>query len=142
MVMIVSFELLAYCLVAGAVYLMVIDFILGRVEKFIPGMEHFPKELIETRNGGWYISSFIIEFIFFVFVPSIAYGLFYTIIPFSGIRGGIACALFLALCGILPTSILLIFKIRIPAVFMLYQIFGILIRVMGTLAIIGYLYSL
>jgi hypothetical protein len=105
-------------------------------------MERFPRELIEVKNSGWYVSAFIIEFIFFVLVPSIAYGLFYTIIPFSGIRGGIACAMFLALCGILPTLILLIFRIRIPAVFMLYQIFGMLIRVMGTLAIIGYLYAL
>ena len=140
--MIVSFELLAYCLVIGAVYLIIADLILGWIEKRLPGMERLPKELLEIKNSGWYVSAFIIEFIFFVLVPSIAYGLFYTIIPFSGIRGGIACAMFLALCGILPTMILLIFRIRIPAVFMLYQIFGILVRVMGALAIIGYLYAL
>jgi len=140
--MIVSFELLGYCLLLGALYLLAVDFIWNLLESKAPLFSRFPKELIEPKNIGLFISSFIIEFIFFVLLPSVVYGWFYTIIPFSGIRGGVAVSLFLITLGMLPQSLLLLFRIRIPVVYVLFQLLGLTVKVLGVMIIIGYLYSL
>ncbi len=131
-----------YCLVCGGAYLLLVDLIWNRLESFIPTFKNFPNELVEQKNFGWFLSSLIIEFIFFVLMPAVIYDRFYTVLPFSGIRGGISIGLFLFLFGMVPLSILILFRIKIPAVYMLYKMTGMLIRIVGTLAIIGYLYSL
>jgi len=41
-----------------------------------------------------------------------------------------------------PLAILLMFRIKLPAVYMLYKLLGLLLKIAGSLAIIGYLYSL
>ncbi len=140
--MIFSFKLLMFCSICGGVYLVIVDLIWSRFESLIPTFRNFPKELVEPKNFGWFTSSLIIEFIFFVLMPAVVYDRFYTVMPFSGIRGGVAIALFLFMFGMVPLAILLMFRIRIPAVYMLYKMLGMLIRVVGALAIIGYLYSL
>ncbi len=140
--MIVSFELLGYCLLFGAIYLLIIDFIWIALERVVPLFGRFPKELLEPKGGGLFVSSFIIEFIFFVLLPSVVYGWFYTVIPFSGVRGGVSAALYLVMFGMIPLSLLLLFRIRIPVVFILFQLLGLTIKVLGVMAIVGYLYSL
>lgn len=111
-------------------------------EKHIPLFDYFPKDLVEPKNFLLFLYTFIIELIFFVFIPANAYYWFYTAIPFSGIRGGVAVSLFLVIIGIIPFAILMQFRIKFPIVFMLYQILAVLIKITGSLAIIGYLYSL
>jgi hypothetical protein len=140
--MIVSFELLAYCFIAGGVFIFLFDILWNRLEKYLPTLRHFPCELIEPKDLGAFISTFIIEFIFFVLMPAAAYGMFYTSIPFYGIRGGLAVGIYVVLLGIAPYSMLIIFKVKIPALFMLYQLLGVIIKIFGSMAIIGYLYSL
>ncbi|SYZ74659.1 membrane hypothetical protein [Candidatus Zixiibacteriota bacterium] len=140
--MIVSFELLGYCLLLGAIYLILVDLFWGWLESKAPLFGRFPRELIEPKTIGLFVSSFIIEFVFLVLLPAVVYGWFYIIIPFSGVRGGIAVALFLVMFGMLPLSILLLFRIRIPVVYVLFQLLGLTIKVSGVLVIIGYLYSL
>lgn len=140
--MILSIKLLMFCIVCGGVYLLLVDLIWSKLESFIPTLKNFPKELVEQKNFGWFFSSFIIEFIFFVLMPAVIYDRFYTVLPFSGIRGGVSIGLFLFIFGMIPLSISILFRIRIPAVYMLYKMMGMLIRVVGSLAIIGYLYSL
>ncbi|MCX6829063.1 MAG: hypothetical protein NT002_07235 [candidate division Zixibacteria bacterium] len=140
--MIVSFELLLWCLLSGAVYLLIIGFLWYKLEKVVPTLVGFPAALLEERGLGWFVSSYIIEFIFFVLLPSVVYGWLYTLIPFSGLRGGIMVGLYLLLFGMMPMALLILFRIKIPVVFMLYQLLGFLIKVMGSMAIIGYLYSL
>lgn len=140
--MMISFELIGYCLLAGAAYLIVIDLIWAKLENLVPVTKYYPPELIEKCNLSWFISAFIIEFIFFVFLPSIIYSWYYTLIPFSGIRGGIAAGMFIVVLGMLPFGLLLLFRLKIPLVFMLYQLLGLLIKAIGTMAIIGYLYAL
>ena len=140
--MIVSFELLGYCLLVGGLYLLLVGIIWNRLERLVPVLTNFPNELLEPKSRGGFLSCFIIEFIFFIFLPSIIYGWFYTIIPFSGIRGGVVTALFVFLIGMVPLSLLILFRIRIPVVYMLYQLLGIFFKLVGSLIIIGHLYSL
>ncbi len=140
--MILSFKLLLTSLVCGAVYLLIIGFIWSFVEKFIPTFENFPKHLIEEKSGGWIFYNLFIEFIFFVFMPTVVYHWLYALLPVSGIRGGVAVGLFLFIMGIVPYSILILFRIKLPVVYLLYQTVGLMLKVVGALAIIGYLYSL
>lgn len=140
--MIVSFKLLGFCIAVGAVYLIVFNLIWNRFEKFVPTLKGFPKDLVEERNSAWFVSNFIIEFIFFVLLPAIIYGWFYTVLPFSGLRGGISVGLYLFLFGIIPVATIIMFRIKIPAVYFLFLLVGMFFKVMGAMAIIGYLYSL
>jgi len=139
---IISVRLLAACIVSGAVYLLVVGLIWNWCERFLPTLKDFPRELTETKNASWFISCFIIEFIFFVLMPSVIYGWFYTVIPFSGARGGVAVALYVFLFGAVPLAMLIMFRIRIPAVYVMYQLVGIFLKLIGAMAITGYLYSL
>ena len=140
--MIVSFKLLGFCFIIGAVYILIIDFIWNKLENYVPTLRGFPKDLIEEKNAAWFVSSFIVEFIFFVLLPAVVYGWFYTVLPFSGVRGGIAVGLYLFLFGYIPLAVIVMFRIKIPAVYFLYQLLGMFIRVLGAMTIIGYLYSL
>lgn len=137
-----SFKLLGVCILAGAVYLIILNIAWNRLEKIVPTLKGFPKEHIEERNSAWFISNFIIEFIFFVLLPAIIYGWFYTILPFSGLRGGLSVGLYLFLFGIIPVTTIIMFRIKIPAVYFLYLLVGLFFKVMGSMVIIGYLYSL
>ena len=140
--MIINFELLLWCVVTGGVYLLIIDFIWNACERMVPTLRNFPKELIDAKGVTWFVCNYIVEFIFFVLMPAVIYGWFYAIIPFSGIRGGLAFGLLLLVFGMVPHAILISFRIKLPVVFILFQLLGILIKICGTLAIIGYLYSL
>jgi len=139
---ILDFRLIIYCLVCGAVYLAIIDIVWSYIERFIPTFAHFPKELVEHKTLSWYFSSFIVEFIFFVLMPAVVYGWFYSVIPFSGLRGGMAVGLYLFFFGMIPLAMLILFRIRIPAVYVLYQLVGLFIKVVGAATITGYLYNL
>jgi len=140
--LIFSFKLLVYCLLFGGIYLLIIDIIWGKLEKIVPTLGTFPRDLVEEKNFAWYFYNFIVEFIFFVMMPAVIYDRFYAIMPFSGIRGGIAVGLFLFVFGMVPFAILHIFRIKLPAVYLLYNLLGMMLRIIGTLTIIGYLYSL
>ena len=58
--MIISFELMAYCLIAGGIYLVVVDILWSMLERIIPTFGNFPKELIESKNFTWAVSNFFL----------------------------------------------------------------------------------
>lgn len=140
--MIVDFELIAYCIIAGGVYLLLFDLFWSFLERFIPTFAEFPKELVEQKTFSWYFSNYIVELIFFVLMPAVVYGWFYSVLPLSGARGGMAVGLYLFFFGMIPLAMLILFRVRIPAVYILYKLAGLFFKVVGTAAIIGYLYNL
>jgi len=139
---ILSYKLIMYALLLGGGYLLIIDLLWYRLEKAVPVFEGFPDQLIEHRNWALFVYCYAVELIFFVFIPAFVYFWFYSVMPVSGIRGGVAVGLFLFLLGFVPYAILMLFRIKIPVVFLLYQSMGLLIKIVGSLSIIGYLYSL
>jgi hypothetical protein len=82
------------------------------------------------------------EFLIFVVIPTVAFGIFSIILPLTGVRTGLAVALAVFTMGALPAVILLSLRLRLPMVYLLHYLLGILIKLAGALAIIGYLYSL
>ena len=129
-------------MVAGLAYLVIIKLIMSRLERLIPIFRGFPGELIEPKDTAWFISSLFVEFIFFVMMPAIVYGWFYTVTPFSGVRGGLAMALFVFAFGMVPMGMLMMFRIKLPALYVLFKLVTLFIKVAGSMAIVGYLYSL
>lgn len=140
--MILSYALILYAVLLGGAYLFLVDLAWYKLERVVPVFDSFPDELIEHRNWALFAYCYIVELIFFVFIPSFVYYWFYSVLPVSGFRGGVAVGLFLFLLGFVPYAILILFRIKIPVVFLLYQSTGLLIKIVGSLAIIGYLYSL
>jgi hypothetical protein len=138
--MMVSFSLLTACLLAGAAWLLLVGFLWYKLENVIPALRGFPDNLVEKRGVSWFISCFVIEFIFFAFVPAVVYSWFYTVIPFYGIRGGIAVGLYVYIFGMVPLAVLTMFRIKIPSLYIMYLMLGLLIKLIGCMAIIGYLY--
>ena len=63
-------------------------------------------------------------------------------LPLSGIRTGVAGELFAFTLGALPAIVGLLTRTRLPALLFSYLLFGVLLKLAGCLAIIGYLYQL
>lgn len=137
-----SFELLAWCVVVGGVYLAFITFVLELVGKALKVDRGIPPALAETTGVSWHIMNFIMEFLFFVIIPALGYSMFYIVLPLSGIRPGLAAALLAFTLGALPALLGLSVRIKLPMAYLLWYLFGLLIKIAGTLGLIGYLYTL
>lgn len=138
----ISGELLVYCLILGSVYLLAATVILEALGKLFRVHEKLPKELVEQTNLSWHVVNFLMEALFFVAIPTLAYSFAYVIMPLSGIRSGMAAALFAFTLGALPIAMSVSVRIRLPMPFLMFQLLNHLIKLGGALALIGYLYSL
>ena len=137
-----SFELLAWCVVIGGVYLALITVVLELVGKMLKVSRGIPPTLMETTGASWHIMNFVMEFLFFVVIPALGYSMFYIILPLSGIRPGLAAALLAFTLGALPALLGLSVRIKLPMAYLLWYLFSLLVKIGGTLGLIGYLYTL
>jgi hypothetical protein len=138
----ISTELLLYCIGAGAVYLFLISLLLEFLGKKLNVFRGFPAELIEATSAPWFIMNFTLEILLFVVIPSIAYSYFYMLLPLSGIRTGLAGALFSFALGAVPALVGLLVRTRLPVLMFSYLLLGILLKLAGAMILIGYLYQL
>ena len=86
--------------------------------------------------------NFVMELLFYVVIPTIVYGFFYVVIPLSGIKAGLAAALLAFLLGATPLMMGLSVKVKLPMPYVLYNLLCHFIKLGGSMAVIGYLYSL
>lgn len=138
----VSTQLLIYCLLAGAAYLLVISLLmetLGRKLKLEAGV---PETLVEPFAWPWFVMNFMMEGLFFVAIPTLAFAFFYFILPLTGVRAGMAATLFCFTLGAAPILMGLSVRIKLPMPFLLFLLLSYLVKIGGTLSIIAYLYSL
>lgn len=138
----ISTEQLIYCFVSGGIYLALITVILEFVIRKLKLLGNFPKELIEDTGFGWMVTFFIMEFLFFVVIPTVTYSFFYLIVPFSGIKAGLAATLFAFTLGAVPVVMGLSVRLRLPMPYLLFTLLGYLLKLGGAMAIIAYLYTL
>jgi len=139
---VISTKLILYCLVISGAYLLLISLLLemtGRILKISRGIPH---ELIESTGWLWFATNYAVEFLFFVFIPTLAYSYLYVILPLSGIRAGMAGALFAFVLGAVPTLMGLAMRIKFSMPYLLYFLLCLLLKLSGAMVIIGYLYSL
>ena len=138
----VSTTLLVYCLLAGAGYLFLVSLLLeglGRKLKLEAGI---PGELAEPFGWPWFLMNFTMEGLFYVAIPTLAFAFFYFILPLTGIRAGMAAALFAFTLGAAPILMGLSVRVKLPMPFLLFLLLSYLVKIGGTLSIIAYLYSL
>jgi hypothetical protein len=138
----ISYNLMFYCFAVSGVYLLVVSIVLGLVEVSLKLNRGLPKEMVEDSNLGWFIMNFVMEFLFYVVIPTIIFSFFYVVIPLSGIRAGLAAAVLAFLLGATPVLMGLSVKIKLPMPLVLFVLLSHLIKLGGAMALIGYLYSI
>ena len=138
----VNMELLAWCLGAGSVYLLVMSLLLELLGRRLELSRGIAGELIEPFTWVWFVMLFVMEALFYVAIPTLAYAFFYFALPLTGVRAGMASALYVFTLGAAPVLMGLSVRVKMPMSFLLFLLLSFLLKIGGTLAIIGYLYSL
>jgi hypothetical protein len=138
----VSVGLLLACVVAAGAYLLAVSILLVLAERRFGFTRGVPVDLLETTGWVWIGMTFLMELMFFVVIPSLAYSFFYVVLPFSGVRAGMAAALFAFLLGATPALMGLSVRVKLPMPFLLFLLFSTLVKVAGCMGIIAWLYSL
>ena len=133
--------LLASFLWAGAA-LFIFEFFWYFLEKKLNLLSKLPPEMLEEIGIGFFVSRFIMQFAFTVAMPTVAYAWFYVLVPFYGTRAGIALAVFLFILGIVPFTMSLMMRFKMPMSFTLFQLAGHLLKMIIVYSIIAYLYIL
>lgn len=140
--MMISFELLLYCAVAGGLYLLLVTLLLDWLERRLRVTAGIPAEMLEEEGCIWTTMNFFMEVLFYVIIPSIAYSFFYLILPLAGVKAGLASALFAFILGAAPLGMRLSVRVKLPMPYVLFALLQHLIKLGGTLAIIAHLYTL
>jgi hypothetical protein len=142
MAMMFSQKLVLYCIVCAGAYLLLISAALGYVQKKLGLTRGIPPEMMEDSGLGWSAIHFLMEMLFFVAIPTFAYSFFYLIIPLWGIKAGMAATLYAFTLGAAPALMGLSVRIRLPMPYILFSLLALLLKLGGSLTIIGYLFSL
>ena len=138
----VSTKLLLYCILYAGMYHIVSSLLLAIIERRLYLGRGIPKDMLEESNMFWSGVNIIMEGLFIVVIPAIGYSFFYLVVPFSGIKAGMGAALFAFILGSAPAILGLSVRLKLPMPFLLFSLASLLIRLGGSLAIIGYLYSI
>jgi len=138
----ISLELMLYCVIGAGAYLLVISLLLDYLERKMKLTAGLPSNLVEATSLVWTLTNFMMEVLFFVAIPTIVYGFFYYLLPFYGIRAGLAAGLFAFALGAVPSLMGLSVRVKLPMPYLLWILLSILLKLLGCLAIIGYLYTL
>jgi hypothetical protein len=137
-----SRELLIWCLGCGSAYVLALSLLLDYAERRLRLTEGIPGDLVESGGCTFFGMNFVMEALFYVAIPSTAYAFFYQLLPVSGVRAGLAGALFAFVLGAAPLAMRLSVRLKLPMPYMLFLMVSHLLKLGGSLAIIGYLYSL
>ncbi len=138
----VSTTLALYCFLAAGIYLLVISILLEFLGKSLGLMRGMSPDLLEKSTAGVFIMNFLIEFLFFVVIPTLGFSFFYLILPYGGVKSGVAAALFAFILGGVPLSMSISVRVKLPMPFLLYTLLSYLLKIAGALALIGYIYAL
>ena len=138
----ISTELLLYCIGAAGAYLFVISLVWEYAGIKLNINRGMPVEMLGPNGKALFMTNFLMWLLLFVVLPLLVYSYFYIMLPLSGIRTGVAGALFALTLGALPAIVGLLTRTRLPALLFSYLLFRVLLKLAGCLVIIGYLYQL
>jgi hypothetical protein len=117
---------------------LLLEFIGKRINAF----RSMPQEFAESGGSFWFTMNLTIELFLYVVIPSIAYSYFYILLPLSGVRTAVAGSLFAFTLGAVPAMMSLMNRTRLPILMFAYLLLTMLLKLTGSLLIIGYLYQL
>jgi hypothetical protein len=138
----ISFRLLLAALFWSGLALLIIELIWHFLEKKLALLKNVPSEMLEETGIGLFVSRYIMQLAFLVAVPSVIYSWFYVMVPFYGLRAGVGMAVFIFILGIVPFSVSVLIRIKLPLAFTLFHMAGYLIKTIIVYGIIAYLYIL
>ncbi len=138
----ISLRLILTSLFVGGIALFLFDLLWYFLEKKLALLKRVPSEILDEMGPGFFFSRFVMQFAFLVVLPTVTYSWFYLLIPFYGVRAGIGTAIFLFSLGIVPFSVTLLMRIKLPLAFTLFQMAGFLLKLILIYGIIAYLYVL
>lgn len=138
----IDVTLMLYCLVAGGVFLLVITLLHEWLGRRLDMAKGIPPEMLEPAGAAAFVVGFVMEGLFFVAIPTLAYGYFSVVLPLAGLRPAIALALIGFTLGAVPALMGLSLRVRLWMPYLLYYLVGLLIKLTGCLIIIGLLYNL
>jgi len=138
----VTNALLAYCFLLAGGFILVFSLLYELLGRAIRINRFVPEQLLEKTSASWFFVTFLMDFLFFVVIPTFAYHFFFLIIPLSGIRLGMAVALTALTIGMLPYTMSLSLRLKLSVPWLIFFLLGQFLKLAGTMTIIGYLYSL
>jgi hypothetical protein len=138
----ISIKLALTCLVAAGGALFVFNIVWYLLEKKLALLKSVPSAMLEESGAGLFISNFFLQFAFLVALPTVVYSWFYTLVPFYGLRSGVAIAVFLFVMGMVPLAATFILRVKIPLAFALFYLAGYLLRLIVVYGIIAWIYIL
>lgn len=138
----ISLPQMLYTLLWAGLALLIFESLWYVLENRLNLLGKLPAELVEPPNLSLLISRYIMQFAFLVVAPTIIYGWVYILLPFYGVRAGIASALILFVMGAVPFSVIIMSRIKLPLSFILFQLAGHLLRLILVFGIISYIYIL
>ena len=101
----ISMSLMLYCIVCAGTYLLLLSLLLDFVERRMKLTAALPAELLEATGVTWTFANFLMELLFYVAIPTIIYSFFYYLLPFYGVRAGLALGLFAFALGAAPGKV-------------------------------------
>ncbi len=138
----IDVTLMLYCLVAGGVFLLVVTLLhewLGRRLNIAKGV---PPEQLEPAGPAAFTVGLVMEGLFFVAIPTLAYGYFSIVLPLAGVRPAVGLALIGFTLGAVPALMGLSLRVKLWMPYVLYYLVGLLLKLTGCLIIIGSIYNL
>lgn len=138
----VSAGLMLACIAAAGTYLLAISILLQLAERRFDFTRGVSADLLEASGWVWVGMTFLMELMFYVVIPTLAYGFFYVLLPFSGVRAGMAAGLFAFVLGAIPALMGLSVRVKLPMPFLLFVLLSILLKVTGCMIVIACIYSL
>lgn len=138
----ISYSLMAWCLVIAGGYLLIFSFLWQWLGRWLNITRGISENLLEPTGASLFVINFLMELLFFVSIPILAYSFFYVMLPFDGIRTALAIALLVFTLGAVPAIMGLTIRLKLSMPYLLFYLLGLLLKLAGSLFIIGYIYIL
>ncbi len=138
----INTTLLLYCFTGGGIALLLLSLILEFISSKLKLLNGIPKEMLEESTTAWFTLNYLMEFLFYVVIPSVGYSFFYLMLPFEGLRVGLAAALFALIMGAVPLVMILSVRIKLPMAYLTFLLMSYFLKLIASMTVIGYLYSL
>ena len=135
-------KLLLYCFIGGGVTLFLLSLLLEFISKKLKLLDGIPNEMLEESSSAWFTLNYLMEFLFYVVIPSVGYSFFYLMFPFEGLRVGLAATLFALIMGAVPLVMVLSVRVKLPMAYLTFLLLSYFFKLASSMIVIGYLYSL
>ena len=120
-------KIIIYTVALGTAPLIAINIVQLIIEKIIK-INAGIKDEHSVHYNGIFMVQFLVDVLFFVVVPTLAYYWLYPVLPFVGFKAGVAVGIAAYILGSLPYAIQLSLRIKIPAILIVTTLFFNLIK--------------